>query len=139
VKSEAKLLIGLGLFFGVLFFVYWFWSKEEAGSLMLFGSMFLGLLPGAYYLFWSRRMQARPSDREDATIADGAGVVETFPGSSIWPFTLGMGAFCIGLALVFGIWFALPAVGLVIWALLGAVSESRRGSHPSTGVSAPHH
>ena len=81
-------------------------------------------------------MRERASDRPDATIADGAGVVETFPGSSIWPFTLGMGAFCVGLALVFGTWFALPAAGLVVWALLGAVIESRRGD---PGSAAPHH
>ncbi len=136
-KAEAKLLIGFGLFFALIFFVYWYWSKEVSGSMMLFGSIFLGLLPGAYYLFWSNRMRPRPSDRDDATIADGAGIVATFPGSSIWPFTLGMGAFCVGLALVFGTWFALPAIGLVIWALLGAVTESRHGADDS--ASTPHH
>ena len=78
------------------------------------------------YLWWSNRMRVRASDRDDATIAEGAGFVETFPGSSIWPFTLGMGAFCIGLALVFGTWFGLPAAGLVGWALLGAVDGLRR-------------
>jgi hypothetical protein len=127
VKAEAKLLIGLGLFFGLCGIVYWFWSHETAGSVMLVASALLGFLPGGYYLWWSNRMRQRASDRDNATIADGAGVVETFPGSSIWPFTLGMGAFCVGLALVFGNWLALPAVGLVIWALLGAVIESRRG------------
>ncbi|SRR5579871_1510028 len=137
-KVEAKLLIGFGAFFGVLFAVYWFWSKEVSGSFMLFGSIFLGFLPGAYYLWWSRRMHARPSDRDDATLADSAGVVESFPGSSIWPFVLGMGAWFIGLALVFGTWFALPAVGLIVWALLGAVTESRRGSAGSS-TSHSHH
>jgi hypothetical protein len=76
-------------------------------------------------------MRPRPSDREDATIADGAGVVDTFPGSSIWPFMLGMGAFSAALALVFGTWFALPAAALVVWAMLGAVTESRRGGAPT--------
>ena len=46
-----------------------------------------------------------------------------------------MGAFCIGLALSFGTWFAVPATGLVIWALTGAVTESRRGEHST----ATHH
>ena len=77
-------------------------------------------------------MRQRASDRDDATIGDGAGVVETFPGSSIWPFTLGMGCFCGGLALVFGTWFALPAAGLIVWALLGVVLESRRGDPASS-------
>ena len=132
-RHEAQLLIGLGVFFALCGVVYWFWSGEEAGTVMLIASGLLGFLPGSYYLWWSHRMRARASDRSDATIADGAGVIETFPGSSIWPFTLGMGAFCAGLALVFGTWLALPAVGLVIWALLGAVVESRRGDPGRAG------
>jgi Cytochrome c oxidase subunit IV len=135
VRVEAKLLIGLGLFFGAMGVVYWLWSGEDAGGMMLIASAFLGFLPGGYYLWWSNRMRARPSDRDDASIADGAGVIETFPGSSIWPFILGMGAFSAGLALVFGTWFAVPAAGLVIWAMLGAVSESRRGG----GSTSPSH
>ena len=127
-------MLGLGAFFLATGIVYWLWSGEDAGGMMLIASGGLGFLPGGYYLWWSNRMRERPSDRSDATVADGAGVVDTFPGSSIWPFILGMGAFCAGLALVFGTWFALPAAGLVIWALLGAVTESRRGG----GASTPH-
>jgi hypothetical protein len=127
VKTEAKLLLGLGLCFFLMGLVYWFWSGENAGAMMLLASGGLGFLPGSYYLWWSNRMRERASDRDDATIADGAGVVETFPGSSIWPFILGMGAMCLGLSLVFGTWFVVPTIGLVIWALLGAVTESRRG------------
>jgi len=126
-KVEAKLLIYLGVFFGAMGIVYWLWSGENAGGMMLVASALLGFLPGGYYLWWSNRMVQRPSDREDATIADGAGVIETFPGSSIWPFTLGCGAFFVGLSLVFGVWFAVPAFALIVWAMLGAVTESRRG------------
>ncbi|HEV3213780.1 MAG TPA: cytochrome c oxidase subunit 4 [Acidimicrobiales bacterium] len=135
-KTEAKLLIFLGLSFLILGIIYWLWSGENAGGMMLIASAGLGFLPGGYYLWWSNRMRERASDRTDATVADGAGVIETFPGSSIWPFTLGMGAFCVGLALAFGNWFALPAAGLTVWALLGAVVESRRGD---PGSAAPHH
>jgi hypothetical protein len=138
-KLEAKLLLGLGAFFLAMGIAYWFWSHENAGSMMLVASGGLGFLPGGYYLWWSNRMQARPSDRDDVSIAEGAGLVDTFPGSSIWPFTLGMGAFSIGLTLVFGLWFALPAIGLIVWALLGAVTESRRGSDPAGDAHHPTH
>jgi len=47
-----------------------------------------------------------------------------------------MGAFFAGLSLVFGTWFAVPAAALVIWALMGAVTESRRGGNRAT---TPHH
>lgn len=126
-------MLGLGLFFALTGVVYWLWSGENAGSVMLVASGGLGFLPGSYYMWWSNRMRLRASDDSKASIPDGAGFVETFPGSSIWPFILGMGTFCIALALSFGTWFAVPAIGLVIWALLGAVSESRRGDFHSSG------
>src|SRR5580698_6777317 len=56
-------------------------------------------------------------------------LVESFPGSSIFPFTLGMGAFFTVLALVFGIWFLVPGLGLAAWAIFGATAEGRRGGH----------
>ncbi len=128
-KVEARFLLGLGLFFGVVGLIYWLWSGEDAGGVMLGAAMLLGFLPGGYYLYWSRRMTPRPEDDPEATPATGAGVVGAFPSTSIWPFTLGMGAFVTVLALVFGIWLLVPGLSLVVWALLGAVAESRRGGH----------
>ena len=92
--------------------VYWNWSLENAGGVMMFAGMLLCFLPGGYYYFWSRRMKARPEDDPQATPAQGAGVV---------------GAFFSVLALVFGIWFLVPGLGLVFWAVLGGTSEGRRG------------
>ncbi len=126
-KVEAKIMLGLGLFFGLMVAVYWNWGHENAGSVMMFAGMLLGFLPGSYYYWWSRRMKARPEDDSNATQAQGAGVVGAFPGTSIWPFTLGMGSFFTVLALVFGIWLLVPGLALVIWALFGGVAESRRG------------
>ena len=135
-KHESWLMLGLGVFFGLTALVYWLWSSEQAGSIMLLASLLLGLLPGSYFLWWSRRMLTRPSDSADATVAEGAGFVETFPGSSIWPFILGSGCLFIGMALVFGSWLGVPAAGLIIWAMLGGVSESRRGEFARH---VPHH
>ncbi len=126
-RTEAKLMLGLGLFFGIMCAVYWNWSLENAGGVMMFSGMLLGFLPGGYFLYWSRRMKARPEDDPYATQSGGAGVIGSFPGTSIWPFTLGMGAFLVVLALVFGIWFLIPGLGLVGWAALGGTAEGRRG------------
>ncbi len=126
-KLEARILLLLGLFFGVMAAVYWFWSKETAGSIMIFAGMLLGFLPGGYYWWWSRRMPVRPEDRNDGSLEEGAGVIGSFPGSSIFPFLLGMGAFSSVLAMVFGIWLLIPGLGLIMWALTGATAESRRG------------
>lgn len=126
-RMEALVLLGVAVFFGIVGTVYWFTSYEDGGTMMLVGTCLLGLLPGSYYLWWHRRMGDRPEDRNDATIEDGAGQVATFPNSSIWPFVLGMGAFMLVLAFAFGIWFAFPAVGLIVTALIGVTAESRRG------------
>ena len=127
-KQESVILLFLGIFFGLMGGVYWFWGHEDGGGVMLVGALFLGLLPGLYYFWWYRRSGGnRPEDRDDATIADGAGVVDSFPSTSIWPFVLGMGCVTRVLALVFGTWLAVPGVALILSALIGATAESRRG------------
>lgn len=126
-RIEAFVLLGVAGFFGIVGAVYWFTSYEDGGTMMLVGTCLLGLLPGGYYYWWHRKMGDRPEDRDDATIEDGAGQIATFPSSSIWPFVLGMGAFMLVLAFAFGTWFAFPAVGLILAALIGVTAESRRG------------
>jgi hypothetical protein len=127
-RQEARLLLAFGLFAGLIGAVYWFWGHEDGGGVMLLGAFFLGMLPGLYYLWWSRKTGGnRPEDRDDASIADGAGVVSSFPSTSIWPFVLGMGCFTMVLSLVFGTWFAVIGVPLLVFAFAGATAESRRG------------
>jgi len=128
-KIEAMFLLFLGAFFGVVGIVYWFTAYEDGGTMMLAGTAALGFLPGSYYFFWHRRMGYRPEDRDDASMEDGAGIIESFPGSSIWPFIMGMGAFLSVLALVFGAWLLFMSVPLILTALTGVTAESRRGGH----------
>jgi hypothetical protein len=127
VRIEALFLLGVAAFFGVVGVIYWFWAYEQGGTIMLVGTTALGFLPGSYYLWWSRRMKPRPEDRPDATMEDGAGVIGSFPGSSIWPFVLGMGLFLMVLSIVFGLWLIAPGIALVISAVVGVTAESRRG------------
>ena len=127
-KQESIILLLLGFFFGAMGIVYWGWGHEDGGGIMLLGAFLLGMLPGFYYFWWYRRTQGnRPEDRSDATIADGAGVVDSFPSTSIFPFVLGMACFMAVMALTFGIWFAVPSAALFVWAFVGATAESRRG------------
>jgi hypothetical protein len=126
-KIEAAFLLGVAIFFAVVGAGYWFWSYEPAGTAMLVGSVLLGLVPGSYYYWWARRMKPRPEDRPDAGIEEGSGAIGSFPGSSIWPFVLGMGLFLVVLALVFGTWLLAPGGALVLSALVGVTAESRRG------------
>lgn len=126
-KTEAYVLLFIGVFFGIVSLVYWFWSYEQAGFVMLVGTCLLGVLPGGYYLWWSRRMTPRPEDDPNATVEDGAGVIGAFPSSSIWPFVIGLAAAFVGLALVFGAWTLAVGLFLAVAALVGVIYESRRG------------
>ena len=142
-RVESLFLLFLGFFFGIVGLVYWFWSYEDGGGLMLLGVTLLGLVPGLYYFFWHRRFHGhkyffwgrikavgdRPEDHPDAEMQDGAGNVGSLPGSSIWPFVMGMGAFTAVLALVFGTWLLFIAVPLILTALTGVTAESRRGGN----------
>jgi Cytochrome c oxidase subunit IV len=129
VRVEALLLLGVAIFFAAVGLVYWFTAYEQAGFLMLIGTVLLGFLPGSYYLWWSTRMKPRPEDRSDATISDGAGIIGSFPNSSIWPFVLGSGLFLTALSAVFGLWLLAPGFSLIISAAIGATVESRRGGN----------
>ena len=126
-RINGTILALIGAFFGIIAVIYWFASYEDAGFLMLIGSALLGLLPGGYYLWWSKRMKPLEGDVADATMSDGAGVVDAFPGSSIWPFLLGMGALFATSTFVFGLWLAPIAAALIVSAVIGGVVESRRG------------
>jgi hypothetical protein len=126
-KVSGTFLCLIGIFFGIVGLVYWFTAYEDAGFLMLIGSALLGLLPGGYYLWWSRRMRPLEGDLPEATMSDGAGIIDAFPGSSIWPFLLGMGALFATLTFIFGLWLAPIAAALGLSAVIGGVVESRRG------------
>ena len=107
--------------------VYWNWSLENAGGVMMFAAHAALLLAGRLLLLVESTHEGASRGRPQRHPGPGAGVVGAFPGTSIWPFTLGMGAFFVVLALVFGIWFLVPGLGLVVWAMLGGTAEGRRG------------
>ena len=102
---------------------------------MLVAVGLLGLLPGSYYLWWSRRMTPRAEDDPHADRSAGAGVVAVFPSSSIWPFVLGMGALlvCRWRWVDFGFWSAI--VQASSWRFpqaIGVICESRHGGLGAT-------
>ena len=84
--------------------VYGVWAKEPIGTTALVLSAGLTGLIGGFFLFVSRRIDARPEDRKDAEIADGAGELGFFSPSSYWPFALALSAATMGLALAF--WYS---------------------------------
>jgi hypothetical protein len=130
VKIEGSIFAGVAAFFAVIAGLYWFSSYEDAGSVLLVTTIGLGAIPGAWLIWISRRHPPRLEDRDDATIAEGAGRIGSFPESSVWPLAFAGGASLGALGLVFGIWLALPGLLVMVISMIGAVQEGRRGQEP---------
>jgi hypothetical protein len=101
VKVEALIFNLIAVFCLVAGAVYGVWSREPIGTTALVLSGGLTGLIGGFFWFVSRRIDARPEDRKDADIADGAGELGFFPPASYWPFGLALSAGLMGLALAF--------------------------------------
>jgi hypothetical protein len=138
VKVES-LIFGIIAFFCVTAaVVYGLWAKEPIGTTALVLSGGLTGLIGGFFWFVSRRIDARPEDRKDAEIADGAGELGFFSPSSYWPFALALSAGMMGLALAFWYsWFiAIAGVALLI-TIGGLLFEYYVGQNASHS-NAPH-
>jgi cytochrome c oxidase subunit IV len=101
VKVEALIFNLITVFCIVAAIVYGLWSREPIGTTALALSGALTGLIGGFFWFISRRIDARPEDRKDAEIAEGAGELGFFPPASYWPFALALSAALMGLALAF--------------------------------------
>ena len=124
-RVEGLVFVGTAAFFAVLSAIYWFTSYEVAGTTMLLLCVGLGLIPGLWLLWWSRRMAPRPEDRPDAAIATGAGPVGAFPGPTVWPVLIAVGAVLAANGIAFGIWPAVPGFVLLSSAAAGALLSGR--------------
>ncbi|MBA3525021.1 MAG: cytochrome c oxidase subunit 4 [Geodermatophilaceae bacterium] len=119
-KLEAYLFSGTAVFlFGSAVVYGIFSSGEPVGVAALVLSGGLCIIVGGFFWFVSRRIDARPEDRKDAEIAEGAGELGFFAPGSYWPITLAAAAALTGLSIAYYMWW-LIVVSLV--ALLAAVS-----------------
>ena len=124
-KVESFFYLGVTAFFVVIGAIYWFTSYEDAGTTMLAASSLLGLLAGGYLLLQSRKFPPRPEDRPDATLAEGAGPVDQFPASTIWPFVFAFGAAVFATGFVFGVWVILGGAIVLVLGVIGMIRQSR--------------
>ncbi len=124
-RTESRIFLGVTAFFVVIGTLYWFLSYEDAGAVMLAASAGLGLVTGGYLFFQSRRIELRPEDRREATVAEGAGSVDEFPTASVWPIGIAFGATVLATGLVFGLAVVLLGGALFVIAIVGMVLESR--------------
>ena len=100
------------MFCFITFAVYGFWAREPIGTTAQILSGGLTGLIGGFFWFVSRRIDARPEDRKDAEIAEGAGELGFFSPASYWPFAIAVGAAITGLGMAFW-YYWLMAIGVV--------------------------
>ncbi len=129
-KVEAALFNLVSLLLVIFTLVYGFWAKEPIGTTALALSAMLTILVGGFFWFISRRIDARPEDRKDADMADGAGELGFFPPASYWPFGLALSAGLMGLALAFFYsWLILIATGALLVTIGGLLFEYYTGQN----------
>jgi hypothetical protein len=121
VKVEAIIFNIIAFFCFVAAVVYGVWAKEPIGTTALVLSGGLTGLIGGFFLFVSRRIDARPEDRKDAEIADGAGELGFFSPSSYWPFAIGLSAALMGLALAFWFSWLIILAGVALLVTIGGL------------------
>ena len=133
------------LIFGIIAFfcvaaavVYGLWAKEPIGTTALVLSAGLTGLIGGFFWFVSRRIDARPEDRKDAEIADGAGELGFFSPSSYWPFALALSAAMMGLALAFWFSWLIIIAGIALLITIGGLLFEYYVGQNASHSNAPH-
>src|SRR3954462_10282304 len=101
-KVEGLLFATISAFLLSITLVYWLLSRDPTRTTALGLSGGLAFIVGYYLLFTSRRMEARPEDRPDGEIAEGAGEVGFFAPHSWWPVAAAAAFLTVGSGLVFG-------------------------------------
>ena len=101
-KVEGALFAFLALFFAVVTTVYWLLSRDPTGTACLGLTGGLAFIIGYYLLFTATRIDARPEDRGDADISEGAGEIGFFAPHSWWPVATAFSFLLVGAGLVFG-------------------------------------
>jgi len=125
-KQEWYLALGIAIFLAIVAIVYWAWSGEFSGTIMLsFGAFAYAIMFGYILLQYFRRHRIpRVEDRGDALPADGAGEINFFPGNSIWPAAMCLGAVSLAIGLAFGKWFWAIGGILLVGAIIGFAVEA---------------
>jgi hypothetical protein len=121
VKVESLIFGIIAVFCVAAAVVYGIFSHEPIGTTALVLSGGLTGLIGGFFWFVSRRIDARPEDRKDAEIAEGAGELGFFSPGSYWPFALALSAGLMGLALAFWYSWLIVMAGVALLITIGGL------------------
>jgi len=129
VKINGYVFGFMSTFLGILSGVYWYLSRDPAGATALAMSCGLAFLISFYLLFTARRMEARPEDRGDADISEGAGPVGHFSPGSWWPVLISGSVAPLLLGIIFGLWLSVIALILLLVTVSGLLFEHYAGAN----------
>lgn len=135
-KSEAWIFAICTAFLVLVTPAYWFVTAagdeggDWTGTSALVMTTLLVAMVTLYLGFHARKMEARPEDRKDAEIADGAGELGFFPPYSWWPLWCASTLAVCMIGIAAGAWW-LFIIGMAFGAiaLCGLVFEYYRGEH----------
>ena len=134
-KIEARIFLWIALFCFAAAAVYGWWTDHDSGQVEVAGTTALvlsgGLLGigGSFFWFVSRRIDARPEDRNDAEIAEGAGELGFFSPGSYWPLGIAMSATVAGVGMaIFQVWLFILGILLILFSSGGLLFEYYVGS-----------
>ncbi|MGX4694048.1 aa3-type cytochrome oxidase subunit IV [Streptomyces sp. JNUCC 63] len=137
-RTEARLFIGVAVFFGVAAVGHGWWSRTEpAGTAALAVTGLMAALVAFFLYAQARRRGPRAQDRSDTEVVDTAGPLDFFSPHSPWPITVASGAVLLALGVVFGLWLALIGFGLLGYGVLGLVFQHAGRDDPNSAPTGP--
>jgi hypothetical protein len=129
VKAESWIIVSIAIFCALVAPIYWWITYDPTGTTALVMTTLLCALLGFYLIVVAKQIPARPEDRDDGDIIDGAGELGFFPPYSWWPLYCSLAFSAIVLGLVFGWWLFIIGAGLGLFTLIGWIFEYYRGVH----------
>ena len=132
-RIEGYLFAFLGVVFAPVTAVYWYFSREPAGTAMLVLSIGLSAMVSFYLLFTAQRMDARPEDRPDAEISEGSGEVGFFSPHSWWPIAMAASFGITTVGLVIGPFMVMIGGVMLLTSTFGLLFEYYVGINRSQG------
>jgi Cytochrome c oxidase subunit IV len=123
-RFEIALFGALTLFLVVGGIVYYVWSEEWAGTILLVLGGGLAAITGGYFYFQGRLERADIADEGErpAPVEEPAAIH-----ASIWPFEMGAGMTVACVGLVLGRFVLLLGLVVTVHAVVGWIIQSRTG------------